>query len=669
MVAQKKLYYGGFDGFRAPVVPKAPRSVRRNSSVKKWSVGTEICPFELLAAVAGKLLQESESSASASSTGPEGKEDTNVPKSVVKQEPLEAKVKVKPTRLDYIDQGCFGESELVPEPPNLELKLDTSLKDQPQSDNESGLEHASIVTTSDFIKEADSTVKFESSDGKNEVNCSHGGLYDINMDTNTAKVQTEAVEKLSDNLTAVKSYVNNSVLNKSYSSVHRRNVKIGIRDDDENYFSYNHRSTKMKAFRLQSHGGNRRIRKMLTTKWKAAPKLKDYEPSNTTCLGVKTFDPSRKNIYKREHYQADIASKRRKLFHHSSKPDYIQETSSGSISNIPETSVSGDKRRPSAAVKNKEKAVTSSALSHKNNFQSKEGHVRFCIKSFKVPELHVEMADTSTVGSLKRNIMEAVTAILGGELDIGVLFEGEKIRDDDRTLQQTGISVNSDTLGFILEPSLPQRSQSLEEDEPPLMLTCDNNQLLVSYPDSPVMDVGFLNSTVDTPQSSNLDNQFEKDQESKPLTSNVLTEEIVANSKAIVPTTPLNPEALSIVPMNHKPSKRSELSQRRTRRPFSVSEVEALVEAVEMLGTGRWRDVKIRAFDDASHRTYVDLKDKWKTLVHTASISPQQRRGEPVPQNLLDRVLAAHSFWSQHQYKQHGKHQIKPIQTQVEVCM
>ena len=50
------------------------------------------------------------------------------------------------------------------------------------------------------------------------------------------------------------------------------------------------------------------------------------------------------------------------------------------------------------------------------------------------------------------------------------------------------------------------------------------------------------------------------------------------------------------------------------------------------------------------------LQDKWKTLVHTAKISPQQRRGEPVPQELLDRVLAAHAYWSQHQAKQHAKH-------------
>lgn len=51
------------------------------------------------------------------------------------------------------------------------------------------------------------------------------------------------------------------------------------------------------------------------------------------------------------------------------------------------------------------------------------------------------------------------------------------------------------------------------------------------------------------------------------------------------------------------------------------------------------------------------LQDKWKTLVHTARISPQQRRGEPVPQELLDRVLAAHAYWSQQQCK----HQLKPL--------
>ncbi|XP_022866586.1 telomere repeat-binding protein 4-like, partial [Olea europaea var. sylvestris] len=139
-----------------------------------------------------------------------------------------------------------------------------------------------------------------------------------------------------------------------------------------------------------------------------------------------------------------------------------------------------------------------------------------------------------------------------------------------------------------------------------------------------------------------------------------LKDEALPDSKALVPVLPTNMEALAVVPFNSK-RKHNELSQRRTRRPFSVAEVEALVEAVEKLGTGRWRNVKMRAFEDADHRTYVDLKDKWKTLVHTASIAPQQRRGEPVPQELLNRVLAAHTYWSQHQPK-HGKHQVEPLQ-------
>ncbi|XP_076882380.1 telomere repeat-binding protein 4-like isoform X2 [Bidens hawaiensis] len=599
MVSKKRLYYGGLDGFLAPVVPKAPRSLRRTPH-KKSSAGSEICPFELLAAVAGKLLQESESSVS--STGPDSKEHISIIKDGVKQEPLE--VKLDPLRLDYLDHGCCGESEFVPKP---ELKIESSipLKDLPHSDSDSGVEHASMVTTS---------VKLETANGKNVIN---GDLCDVQMDTNGGKVQTDAAEKQSEDLTTVKSCVNHHVLHKSCNGVHlpfyRNNVKIGIRDDDENSFSFNQHVTKMRAFKLQSHVGYRRMRKILAANkhWKSLPKLKDYE-RNTTRVGVKPFDHN---------------SKRRKLFHHSSKPDYVHETSSESISNLPT-----------------EKAVTSSAINHKSSFPSKDGHVKFSIKSFNVPELYIEMPETSTVGSLKRTVMEAVTAILGSELHVGVLLEGKKIRDDNVTLQQTGISLNNDTLGFMLEPSFHQDSCK----ESSMLPTYDNHEPLAS------------SLAMDAPVSTTMDNQIENNQESQKES----TEEIVdVNPKASVPIKPLTAEALSIIPVNHKESKRSELSQRRTRRPFSVSEVEALVAAVELLGTGRWRDVKNRAFDDANHRTYVDLKDKWKTLVHTARIAPQQRRGEPVPQDLLDRVLAAHSMWTQNQSKPTGKHQTEPIQT------
>lgn len=45
-------------------------------------------------------------------------------------------------------------------------------------------------------------------------------------------------------------------------------------------------------------------------------------------------------------------------------------------------------------------------------------------------------------------------------------------------------------------------------------------------------------------------------------------------------------------------------------------------------------------------------QDKWKNLVHTASIPPQLRRGRAIPpQDLLDRVLAAQAYWTVHHAK------------------
>lgn len=64
-------------------------------------------------------------------------------------------------------------------------------------------------------------------------------------------------------------------------------------------------------------------------------------------------------------------------------------------------------------------------------------------------------------------------------------------------------------------------------------------------------------------------------------------EKTTANSLALVAVPPTNVEALAMVPLRSKP-KRPEAAQRRVRRPFSVAEVEALVQAVEKLGTGRF---------------------------------------------------------------------------------
>lgn len=58
------------------------------------------------------------------------------------------------------------------------------------------------------------------------------------------------------------------------------------------------------------------------------------------------------------------------------------------------------------------------------------------------------------------------------------------------------------------------------------------------------------------------------------------------DTKALMPVSGLKRETLAVVPVCRK-SKHSGIAQRRVRRPFSVAEVEALVQAVEKLGTGR----------------------------------------------------------------------------------
>jgi hypothetical protein len=66
---------------------------------------------------------------------------------------------------------------------------------------------------------------------------------------------------------------------------------------------------------------------------------------------------------------------------------------------------------------------------------------------------------------------------------------------------------------------------------------------------------------------------------------------LVAGSGAIILHPGLgtgdNVPGMALVPMRNKISRALDNGKRRVRRPFSVSEVEALVHAVEKLGTGR----------------------------------------------------------------------------------
>ena len=67
---------------------------------------------------------------------------------------------------------------------------------------------------------------------------------------------------------------------------------------------------------------------------------------------------------------------------------------------------------------------------------------------------------------LQRTVMEAVTTILGDELHVGILLQGKKVRDDSKTLIQTGISQDDKRhrLGFMLEPRHTQSPSSYNDD-------------------------------------------------------------------------------------------------------------------------------------------------------------------------------------------------------------
>lgn len=76
---------------------------------------------------------------------------------------------------------------------------------------------------------------------------------------------------------------------------------------------------------------------------------------------------------------------------------------------------------------------------------------------------------------MQRTVMEAVTAILGGGLRVGVLLQGKKIRDDNKTLFQTGISHDNqlDSLGFALEPNPSRTPHALDQEDCPCILPHD----------------------------------------------------------------------------------------------------------------------------------------------------------------------------------------------------
>ncbi|KAI8539984.1 hypothetical protein RHMOL_Rhmol09G0225400 [Rhododendron molle] len=677
MVLKKRLEYG-FSGYPVPVIPRGPRSARKRGSHKKTLEDSQICAFELLAAVAGKLLQESESSTS--SNVAEGLHPSSIHNGGIKQEQVE---KGEALKSECRDQGSWVESVFSSELAPRKRNLDSSFAEFPRAVSDTVLEGTSVIPRSKISTKVRHDLKLEipenktaaeNSPGKVEggsPNCGEIGRQikaegnpnhnvDLTMAVNSyskdpMEIHVNITDSLINSDTSVQlpSY-RDSVPNASFPR-QKNNVKLRSRVDDENPVGRNVYRSKTRAIRPQTCIGHRRVRKLLASKnWKVTPTLEDCEFSDSDgCM--KNVNRCRKAPSTSEVIQCLVPLKKRKLCNRNSTLAHDPEGSSESISNSPEKGVKGEKTSPAKNL-GRAKVVSSSVVGHQTSLKSRDSHVKFSIKSFKVPELYIDIPENATVGSLKGTVMEAVTAILQGGLHVGVVVHGKKVKDDNKTLLQMGISHNDDmgTLSFTLEAGSRIASQPPNRKEVPILLPCETHH---QFSRSAAMESEVLNASFDPSPATNVDNHVETNHELVPSTHEAIKDGTAPDSRALVAVPAVSVEALAVVPMNQK-TRRCELVQRRTRRPFSVSEVEALVEAVEKLGTGRWRDVKLSAFENADHRTYVDLKDKWKTLVHTATISPHQRRGETVPQDLLDRVLSAHGYWSHHQHKLHGKHLI-----------
>lgn len=72
--------------------------------------------------------------------------------------------------------------------------------------------------------------------------------------------------------------------------------------------------------------------------------------------------------------------------------------------------------------------------------------------------------------------MEAVSTIIGHGIHVGILLRGKKVRDDNKTLIQTGICHDNqdECLGFTLEPHSSQTPSSFCHGAPPSTFSCSS---------------------------------------------------------------------------------------------------------------------------------------------------------------------------------------------------
>ncbi|OEL36856.1 Telomere-binding protein 1 [Dichanthelium oligosanthes] len=593
MVAQKRLGYGS-RGRQIPAMPRVPNSVRGKCTTRRKK--NEMCAFDLLATIAGTLLEDQDSSPNVLNTSGAAISYTRNRKSV-KEEYFD---EILPLRNVAVRKGCCsgcgsGGVSALPRQVNDCLAENSSTRNEAESVLESLTVKSNMLVRNSSVRCARpceisrglgiireygaSGVRGPGSSSSAEAGQAHQA--EPKMIRRQADRHAAALDSLFASVdldgrppALVTSDSSSGVLLCSHDKEHKATSLCQVevqhtadRDDDERFSGCTHPSTTGNEGYKPHYVGNHRIRKLLASKVRKGA-------HNKSCRGMSNKG-SKLNFCGKK-----IPTARQKVQRTNFKRKKLARGTTpfakGMLAGASGTSFTTEGQNKSCG--------------------SEDYHVKLRIKSFNIPELFVEIPETATIGSLKQDSSSGV--IIPEEMD------------------------------FISADIVEQLARIKYEEPFPETKVGGNQKPIQAYLNGSL--TGCVHHSVE-----------------------MTSQDTSASLQAIIPVAASDLNALAIVPICK--TRRSEIGQRRTRMPFSVGEVEALVEAVEQLGTGRWRDVKMHAFDGADHRTYVDLKDKWKTLVHTASISPQQRRGEPVPQELLDRVLSAQAYWSQQQAKFHGK--------------
>ncbi|XWS67082.1 hypothetical protein CRYUN_Cryun05aG0256100 [Craigia yunnanensis] len=425
MVSQMRLDYG-FSGYqvRVPVRKKIGNSQKR--------------AFEILASVAGELLQECKTF-----VPPNCKEDQqNTPKNAVLKEQGDER---QSSKCNHSDWETYDEK--------------TSIHGYNQIYTLNKFSHAQNwfnLKACSSLKIFDQSEKICLADLLANVNDRNAEMQALLLNVKSATLPLAGcLDVLETDHKPYAFFCSESKLKASLfkdwitlgPSRHSDNIETVSGDDDENYIGRTQVATTLKTFRLPSDMADRRIKNLSSSgHWRVSPNLNGGASFRNEGTRRTIFHNGRTS-YTCQRSQRTSHFKRRKFFNQC--PFFAP----GRGFQFEDRFSSADKRSNgdncSAAVR-----VASSVASPRPHPGSRDRNVKLRIKSFKVPELFVEIPTTTTVGSLKRTVMEAVTTILGDGLHIGVLFQGKKVRNDSKTLLQTGISQDNKrrNLGFTLEP-------------------------------------------------------------------------------------------------------------------------------------------------------------------------------------------------------------------------